>query len=432
MSSDRGQSGALILGGRLFGSPLVNGALSENDTTMDINGAELTGLVAVDDTFTLAGEAGSPTHTVTGGPFYVTSGGAISGIAFTPAIAASGVADNAAVSFADNRMGEVRSWTIDNAGLEMIDDTVKGDAHRTFKGGLHVFSGSAAALLDYDDVKQAALIDAIATGSPDGAIASLILEVAPSRFFYGGVVLRHFTVGSPESDPVIVGFTFQGTDQVLLSWPPEGFLDTFTDTDRNLVDHTPDLGFGGWTYSGAANGWVVLGNKAVKQVVVSNDTQFCRSDSDVADDEFDIFADYTRGSGGDFNGERQGLYLLAHKTTAIANGEGVEVVFIRSSASQMHFRLIRRDSAGVEQQNFFQAVITITPSNSLRMGATVSGLDVQLWTEPAGGGTRTNRGSPATLTLDLRDGDHKRCGLTGHSESGVPRATMDNLTVTLN
>lgn len=208
-------------------------------------------------------------------------------------------------------------------------------------------------------------------------------------------------------------------------------LDTFTDADKNLVDHTPDSGFGSWTYSGAADDWKISGNKAKKEDNQDNTTRFCRSDLDIADDDFEIFADYTR-SGADFAGERHGLYLLAHKTTAIANGEGVEVVFIRNGPSTVNLKIIRRDSAGVEQQNFLAAVnIGIGGGTSLRIGAEVSGLDVQAWTEPAGGGTRTNRGSPLTLTVDLRDGNHKRMGLTGRTESNAPRATMDDLTVTV-
>ena len=98
----------------------------------------------------------------------------------------------------------------------------------------------------------------------------------------------------------------------------------------------------------------------------------------------------------------------------------------------MNFKVIRRDSAGAEQQNVQLANISIAAGASLRIGATVDGLDVTGWTEPAGGGTRTNRGSVVTLTVDLRDGDHKRIGLTGRTESNAPLASMDNLTLILN
>ncbi|KKK77830.1 hypothetical protein LCGC14_2849650 [marine sediment metagenome] len=207
-------------------------------------------------------------------------------------------------------------------------------------------------------------------------------------------------------------------------------FDDFTDSDRNLNAHTPNFGFGGWTYSGAANEWKIAGNKAEK-ALTDNDTQFCRSDDDVADDRFDIWSDFTRSSGGEFSGERHGLYILASKITAIANGEGVQVVLIHLTGSQMNFKIIRRDSAGVEQQNTLLMTISIPSGASLRIGATVSGLNVTGWTEPAGGGTRTDRGT-VVLTADLRDGNHKRIGLTGRCESNAPLATIDNLTLILN
>ena len=202
-------------------------------------------------------------------------------------------------------------------------------------------------------------------------------------------------------------------------------FDGFTDSNRNLNAHTPDFGFGGWTYSGFPNEWTIAGNKAEK-TLTDNNTQFCRSDDDVADDRFDVWFDFTRSSGGEFPGERHGLYILASRITAIANGEGVQVVLIRSDGSSMNFKVIRRDSSGVEQQNVQLANIPIAARSSLRIGATVSGLNVTGWTEPAGGGSRTDHGTVA-LTADLRDGDHKRIGLTGRCESNAPRATMDNL-----
>lgn len=432
MSSDRGQSGALILGGRLFGSPLVNGALSESDTVMDIDGTSLAGLVVVGDIFTLAGESGSPNHTVTGGPFYLAADNAIASITFSTGIAAGGVADNAAVTFADNVVAEIRSWTIDNAGLDMIEDTVKGDTAKTFRGGLMGWEGSATAWLDYGDTQQAELIDAIATGSPDGTIAGLMFQVATEQFIYGGAELRSFVASSPENGLVPIGFTFKGSDQIAFGWPPEGALDTFTDSDKNLVDHTPDFGFGGWTYSGVASDWIILGNKAVQ--VPRFVYHFCRSDNDIVDDNFEVFLDYTRSAFTDYSGENVSIYLLADKSNDIALGEGVTVSFTRESAVEMRLQVFRRDSAGnIVQQVTVATGLPIGLGDSIRIGAIVTGLEVQPYTEPAGGGTRTDY-SAVTLTADLRDGDHKRIGLSGRAGTNpaVSRAKSDNLTVTIN
>lgn len=218
MSTTRGQDGGLILGGLLVGSPLVNGALLENDTTMDIDAVSLTGVVIVGDTFTLAGEAGSPTHTVTGGPFYVAAANAIASITFSTAIAAGGVANDAAVSFTSNSVAEITAWSI-TAGLEMIDDTVKEDTHRTFKGGLAIWSGTATAWLDYLDTEQASLIDEIANDPPDGTIAGLMFQISSGKTWYGAAELSNFSTESPEGSALqAVSFDFQGSGQVLPDW----------------------------------------------------------------------------------------------------------------------------------------------------------------------------------------------------------------------
>lgn len=207
-------------------------------------------------------------------------------------------------------------------------------------------------------------------------------------------------------------------------------LDTFTGVDgTRLPDHTPDSGFVGWEMSGGLDEWLLLGNEAKKELT-DNFTQFLRCTADLIDDGLEVRATFTRSSGGEFSGERHGIYILAHKTTALANGEGVEVCLVRQTGSQMTFRIIRRDSAGVEQQNVVLATLNIAAGASLDFGATVSVLDVEGWTEPAGGGSRTVHGTVG-LTADLRDGNHKRIGMSGRSESNAPRATMDNLTVEL-
>jgi hypothetical protein len=180
--TDRGQDGLLSLGGYLDGSPLLNGALTEGLTQMDIDATSLKGVVIVGDTFTIAGESGSPTHTVTNGPFYVTVANEVNNIDFTPGIAAGGVANNAAVTFTSHSIAEITAWSLDEVTIEQADDTVKGDTHRTFKGGLASWRGSATALLDYGDADQATLIDAGAT-SGVGTLAGIVLRTASGHLW---------------------------------------------------------------------------------------------------------------------------------------------------------------------------------------------------------------------------------------------------------
>lgn len=218
MSTQRGQDGLFSLGGLLVGTPELNGALIATAIQMDIDGASLVGVVMVGDTFTIEGEAGSPTHTVTNGPFYVAAANAVNNIDFTPGIAAGGVADGADVTFTAESVAELTAWSLDEVGIEMADDTVKGDTHRTFKGGLASWRGSATALLDYGDTEQAALIDA-GLDSASGTLAAIALRLASGKIWYGAGELAGLSFGSPDGTaPCPFSFTFQGSGEVLPDW----------------------------------------------------------------------------------------------------------------------------------------------------------------------------------------------------------------------
>lgn len=115
-------------------------------------------------------------------------------------------------------MLEVTTWNM-AAELQQIDDTVKGDTHRSYKGGLGVWEGSAGAWLDYTDSKQAAIIDAIASQTPNGSLGEIILQSDDDKMFRGDVVVDNFNVQSqPDSTVVGVGFSFRGTGQVVPDW----------------------------------------------------------------------------------------------------------------------------------------------------------------------------------------------------------------------
>lgn len=82
------------------GAPVVNGATTAGATTLvlEVLTGTLTGYALAGAQFTVANEAGSPTHTVT--DTKAASSNAIAALPFTPAIAAGGVANHAAVTFA--------------------------------------------------------------------------------------------------------------------------------------------------------------------------------------------------------------------------------------------------------------------------------------------------------------------------------------------
>lgn len=220
MATYRGQDGLLVLGGRVQGLPLVAGAVASAAGSVIVDGTVLVGILAVGDIFEVDGDGID--RTVTGSVVRLVATNSVS-FTFTP-LATVGFANNATVTFTSNSVAELTSWSIDEAAAEMIEDTVKGDTYRTYKFGYVNWRGSASARLDYGDTKQAALIDMIASGSPDGTIATLAFVVAEGavgelKMLYGAAYLTNFSVTSPEGSSIVdVTFNFQGTDALATNW----------------------------------------------------------------------------------------------------------------------------------------------------------------------------------------------------------------------
>ena len=87
------------------------------------------------------------------------------------------------ITIAGVAVDELRSWSLDGVTLEIIDDTVKGDTHRTFKGGIG--DGGTMTIscwLEYTSAQQD-IIDLINAGTGD-AIAFVLLA-APGTSFTG-------------------------------------------------------------------------------------------------------------------------------------------------------------------------------------------------------------------------------------------------------
>ncbi|HLE03971.1 MAG TPA: hypothetical protein VI729_05070 [Anaerolineales bacterium] len=214
MSNYRGQDGLLILGGELIGTPKARAAVATGITEFAVTGGgTMTGLVTVGDIFAIDG---GTDHTVTGS-FYVVSTNAIATLVFTPAVATA-IASNATLTFESHSVAELKEWTLDSE-IDVIPDTVKGDKHKTFKGGIAGHRGRATAWLDGADTEQAALLAKIAAGTPDGTVAALTFKVADGKYFYGAALLSNFSVGSPEGSALVpVSFDFQITGPLAKEW----------------------------------------------------------------------------------------------------------------------------------------------------------------------------------------------------------------------
>lgn len=221
MTTYRGLDGFLSFGGRLevtAGSILVNGALGNGAGSMAIDGTGLKGVLVVGDQFTLAGETGTPLHTVTGTQFRIAAGAAIAGITFTPNTAST-VADNSVVNLVSNSVGEAKLWNVQSS-QEMLDDSAMGDKWKTFVGGLAEWSGQGECWLDYGDTKQKALIDLIVAATPATTINGVLFgTLSGLKQWYGGAVLSGFSITGMELGAIAQArFDFQGSGTLLPNW----------------------------------------------------------------------------------------------------------------------------------------------------------------------------------------------------------------------
>lgn len=225
MSFFKGISGFIAIGGFVNGAPQLNGALTIGLTTLalDAGGGTVTGIIAKGDTFTIAGEAGSIVHTVTGGPFYSITGNALTGLTFNPGIASSGAADNAAITFTSNILAQAQDWSVSST-LADLDATSLGDKWKTSVTELGAWSGSIGVRLDYGQPGQAALLNMVSGSTPTSVIASMLLGIDntastfASKFLYGGAVLKSAAFGVQMGKLVDVKFAFTGSGALFTNW----------------------------------------------------------------------------------------------------------------------------------------------------------------------------------------------------------------------
>ena len=105
-------------------------------------------------------------------------------------------------------VAEVRSWTVEHT-KDVIEDTVMSDAARTFKSGLHQFTGSMECI--YDDTTAQLALGAF---QPDTDTA-LRVEFYPNdgagKKFAGHVIVTSVSRTASFDDLVTVTVNFQGT-----------------------------------------------------------------------------------------------------------------------------------------------------------------------------------------------------------------------------
>lgn len=227
MTTYRGLDGYLTLGGALKGAgapPKLKGALIAGASTMviDGNGSALFGGCVAGDKFTIAGESGSPTHTVSGGPYLIgpTPLYESGPISFTPVIAAGGAADNATVTFQSAAVAQCRSHVV-GVDVELLDSTYMGVVGwRQFVGGLAVWRGQGEVLLDGGDARQKELIDDVVANGANSTQEAMLFGVKSTgpKQWYGLVSLTRLGIQSQMGDLVLMSFDFSGIGAVYPDW----------------------------------------------------------------------------------------------------------------------------------------------------------------------------------------------------------------------
>jgi hypothetical protein len=213
-----------ISGGHLDGNaaPKLQAALTVGNTTMTLNASvSLTGVVMAGDTFTIAGESGSPVHTVTGGP-YVAAANVCGPITFTVGIASGGAAINSVVTFGATSIVEAKAYRLRSA-VDIIDSTHFGTAgYKTFLGGLVEWDGTGEANFDYGDPNQVDFVSKLSGASPSAAVQSMMFGVLSgagvTKQFYGTVAISQFEITANVNGLVTGTFAFKGSSTLGLQW----------------------------------------------------------------------------------------------------------------------------------------------------------------------------------------------------------------------
>jgi hypothetical protein len=224
MTTYRGMDGYLAIGGYLVGSgsPAIqlNAGLGSGASSMTLKGGSgvLNGVVAVGDTFVLAGETGTPTHTVTGTSTYLAAGNLVSSVTFTPNTAST-VAISSGVTFTSNVIVQMKGWDYDT-NVEMLDATYVGLAWRNFVGGVAGWKMKGSALLDYGDLRQKAIIDELIAAVPAPAVNCVVLGVnqtGPKQWF-SAAVAQNLAIKSQTGALVTVEFDLTGSGALATNW----------------------------------------------------------------------------------------------------------------------------------------------------------------------------------------------------------------------
>ena len=112
-------------------------------------------------------------------------------------------------------IAEVRSWTVEHT-KDVIEDTVMGDAARTYKSGLHQFTGSMEVIYDDGHTAASNAFDA----SQDGDLSVEFHTTAPGgggQKFSGSIIVTSVSRTASFDDLITATVNFQGSGALTIA-----------------------------------------------------------------------------------------------------------------------------------------------------------------------------------------------------------------------
>ena len=107
-------------------------------------------------------------------------------------------------------VAEVRSWTVEHT-KDVVEDTVMGNEARTYKAGLHQFSGSMEVVYDSTHSGDATYGDAFRPDMDDALYVEFYPNTTSGEKYTGQVLVTSVSRSASYDDLITATVNFQGT-----------------------------------------------------------------------------------------------------------------------------------------------------------------------------------------------------------------------------
>jgi hypothetical protein len=108
------------------------------------------------------------------------------------------------------QVAEVRSWTVEHT-KDVVEDTVMGDGARTYKAGLHQFTGTMEVVYDSAHASNATYGDAFRPDADGALYVEFYPSTASGEKYTGQVLVTSVSRSASFDDLITASVSFQGT-----------------------------------------------------------------------------------------------------------------------------------------------------------------------------------------------------------------------------